>query len=99
MATLTTSRTPGWYGIPVRVALVTFLLSLLTFAVVLLFSIVGTVVTAALRGVHPDMRMAYRLIAIPTALLTGAVVFAVMLVTEIRRYRQNKTLSALEKLG
>jgi len=99
VATLTTSRTPGWYGIPVRVALVTFLLSLLTFAVVLLFSIVGTVVTAALRGVHPDMRMAYRLIAIPTALLTGAVVFAVMLVTEIRRYRQNKTLSALEKLG
>jgi len=41
----------------------TFLGTLLCFAVSLLFAILGTVILASLRGVHPDMRIAYLHIA------------------------------------
>lgn len=99
MTPVVSSRSPHWYGIPVRVLLVTFIGTLLCFAVSLLLGILGTVIGAALRGVHPDMRMAYRAIAIPMALAAGAVVFVTALVMEIRHYRQAKTLAAIEKLG
>jgi hypothetical protein len=94
-----TDRIPQWYGIPVRVLLVTFLGTLISFAVSLLLAILGTVIGAALRGVHPDMRIAYRDIALPMALLVGAIIFVLTLVMEIRHYRQARTLSAIEKLG
>lgn len=93
------SRPPRWYGIPFRVALVTFVATLLCFAVSLLVAILGTVIVGAVRGIHPDMRIAYRNIALPMALVAGAIIFVLALVTEIRHYRQNKTLSAIEKMG
>jgi|SRR5580700_5422243 hypothetical protein len=99
MAPAPASRTPRWYTIPARVCLVTFILTLLCFAVSLLLAILGTVIVAALRGVHPDMRIAYRQIALPTALVAGSIVFVLALVTEIRHYRQSKTLSAIERLS
>jgi hypothetical protein len=88
-----------WYGIVARICLLTFLGTLLCFAVSLLLAILGTVIFSALRGVHPDMRIAYRLIALPTALVAGGIVFAIVSVMEIRHYRQTKTLSAIERLG
>jgi zinc transporter ZupT len=94
-----TSRSPHWYGIPVRVLLVTFIGTLICFAVSLLLGILGTVIGAALRGVHPDMRAAYRLIAIPLAVAAGSIVFISALVMEIRHYRQTKTLAAIEKIS
>jgi uncharacterized BrkB/YihY/UPF0761 family membrane protein len=93
------SRPPRWYGIPVRIALVTFLGTLICFAVSLLLAILGTVVVSALRHVHPDMRIAYRLIALPVALVAGGIIFVLALTMEIRHYRQNKTLSALERMN
>jgi hypothetical protein len=93
------SRAPRWYAIPVRVGLVTFIGTLLCFAVSLLFSIFGTVIVAALRGLHPDMRVAYRHIALPIALVAGSIIFVLALMMEIRHYRQAKTLSAIERLG
>jgi|HubBroStandDraft_4_1064222.scaffolds.fasta_scaffold718096_1 uncharacterized membrane protein len=93
------SRPPRWYTIPVRAGLVTFIATLLCFAVSLLLAILGTVIVAALRGVHPDMRLAYRHIALPAALVAGGVIFVVTLVLEIRHYRQNKALSAIERLS
>ena len=93
------SRSSRWYTIPVRVGLVTFIGTLLCFAVSLLLAILGTVIVAALRGTHPDMRIAYRHIAVPMALVAGSIIFALALVMEIRHYRQSKTLSAIEKLG
>jgi hypothetical protein len=92
-------RSPRWYGIPVRVVLVTSLGTLLCFAVSLLFGILGTVAVAALRGIHPDLRIAYRHIALPMALVAGAIIFVLVLVMEIRHYRQTKTLSAIERMG
>jgi hypothetical protein len=99
MAVARASRAPRWYTIPVRACVVTFIGTLLCFAVSLLLGILGTVVFSALRGVHPDMRIAYRLIALPTASVAGAVIFVLALVMEIRHYRQSKTLSAIERLG
>ena len=99
MALARASRSPHWYTIPVRVGLVTFIGTLLCFAVSLLFAIFGTVILAAMHGAHPDMRIAYRHIALPIALVAGSVVFILVLVTEIRHYRQSKTLAAIERMS
>jgi hypothetical protein len=99
MTSAPASRAPRWYTIPVRVGLVTFIGTLLCFSVSLLFAIFGTVILGALRGVHPDMRVAYRHIALPMALVAGGIIFVLALGMEIRHYRQAKTLSAIERLG
>ena len=99
MATVAAPRPPRWYGIPVRVLLATFIGTLICFAVSLLIGILGMVVVSALRGIHPDMRIAYRLIALPMALIAGSIIFVLSLVMEIRRYRQVKALSAIERMG
>jgi hypothetical protein len=91
------TRIPRWYTIPVRVVLVTFVATLICFAVSLLLAILGTVIIAALRHVHPDMRLAYRMIALPFAAVAGIIIFALALGMEIRHYRQMKTLSGIER--
>jgi uncharacterized BrkB/YihY/UPF0761 family membrane protein len=88
-------HSPRWYTIPVRLALVTFICTLLAFALSLLLGIVGTVALAAYRHVSPDMTVAYRNIALPLALMAGSAVFVVALVMEVRHYRQSKTLAAI----
>jgi hypothetical protein len=93
------AHAPRLYGIVVRVCAVTFIGTLLCFAVSLLLGILGTVIVAAMRGVHPNMRIAYRQIALPVALVAGGIIFVLALVMEIRHYRQTKTLSAIERLG
>lgn len=93
------SRSPRWYGIPLRVAVVTFIGTLLCFAVVLLLAIAGTAIASALRGVHPDMRIAYRYIAMPMALVAGGMILVFSISLEVRHYRQMKTLSAIEKMN
>jgi hypothetical protein len=92
-------RSPRWYGIPARVLAVTFIGTLLSFAVSLLLAIMGTVIASLIRGIHPDMRIAYRLIALPMALVAGGIIFVLSLAIEIRHYRQMKTLSAIERVS
>jgi hypothetical protein len=92
-------HTPRWYGIPVRVLLITFLGTLISFAISLLLGIIGTVAVAGLRGVHPDMRIAYRHVALPVALVAGGVVFVIALIMEIRHFRQTRTLTAIERIS
>lgn len=99
MASGRASRSPSWYGIVARVGIVTFIGTLLCFAVSLLLAILGVTTISALRHVHPDLRIAYRLIALPVALAAGSIVFALALAMEIRHYRQSKTLSVIERLG
>jgi len=81
------------------VALLTFIGTLLCFSVSLLFAIFGTVILASLHSVHPDMRIAYRHIALPIALIAAAIIFTLTLISEIRNYRQLKTLASIEKLS
>jgi len=81
-------RPPRWYAIPVRVLLIAFIGTLISFAVGLLVGIIGTVTVSALHHVHPDM----------TAVVAGSIIFVLALAMEIRHYRQSKTLAALEGL-
>jgi hypothetical protein len=94
-----TPRPPRWYAIPVRVLLVTFIGTLISFAVILLFGIIGTVAVSALRGSHPNMTVAYRQIALPAAVVAGSIIFVLALAMEIRHYRQSKTLAAIERIS
>ena len=98
MATTHVPRSPRWYGIPVRVLLATFIGTLICFAVGLLVGILGTVIVSAMKGIHPDMRIAYRQVALPMACVAGAIILVLSLVMEIRHYRQMKTLSAIERM-
>ena len=93
------ARAPRWYAIPVRVGLVTFIGTLLCFAVSLFLAIFGTLIVAASRGVHPDMRIAYLHFALPVAMVSGSIILVLAMVMEIRHYRQAKTLAAIERLG
>ena len=91
----TSLRAPRWYLIPVRVLLVTFVVTLLSFAVSLLLGIFGVILAAKLKGAHPDMALAYRDVALPIAALVGTVVLVSSVVMEIRHYRQAKALGRI----
>jgi hypothetical protein len=93
----TSSDRPRWIGIPVRAVAVTFLLTVLSFAVALLLSIMGTVVYSVVKHVAPNMAFGYRHIAFPFAITVGAIVLVLSLVMEIRHYRQRKTLAGIER--
>lgn len=93
------TRLPSWLAIPVRVLALTFVGTLLSFAVTLLIAILGTAAVSRLRGVHPDMRIAYRYIALPMALVTALVLCLLASASEIRHFRQAKTLKAIERLS
>jgi type IV secretory pathway TrbL component len=82
--------------IPVRALFVAFLMTLVSFALSLLLSLIVMVV-AKLHGATPDLRFAYRHIALPVALSVGAIVLVLALVMEIRHYRQIKALAAIER--
>ena len=92
-------RSPRWYTIPVRVVLVTFVGTLISFAVSLFLGIVGTLVVSAIRGLRPDMTLAYRHIALPSAVVAGCIIFVLSLAMEIRHYRQTKTLAAIARVS
>jgi len=95
----TGDRSPHWYGIPVRIFLLTFIGTLSAFAVSLFLAILGIMVVAALRGRRPDMTIAYWHIALPLALVAGGIIFLFATALEIRHYRQHKALRALERMG
>jgi hypothetical protein len=86
-----------WYLIPLRVLLVTVLVTLLGFAVSLLLGILGIVIGAKLRGHVPNLTLAYREVALPSAAAIGSLVLISSLFLEVRHYRQAKTLAGIEK--
>lgn len=90
-------RPVHWYTVPVRVVLLTFIGTLLSFAVSLLVGIVVTVALSMQRHVNPDMRAAYRHVALPMALIAGGVVLISASVMEVRHYRQSKALAAIAR--
>jgi hypothetical protein len=96
MSSLDMPRAPRWYLIPVRVLLVTLIVTLLSFALSLLLGICGVLIAAKLRGAPPDLRMAYRYIAAPAASIVFGVVLVSATFMELRHYRQSRTLSRIE---
>lgn len=91
------ARPPRWYLIPIRVVLVTFIVTLLSFAVSLLLGILGTLLSAKLRGISPDMTFAYRHVALPVAAVVVAIVFVSAVFMEVRHYRQARALAQIER--
>ena len=81
------SRRVRWFWIPLRVLLVSVLLALLSFAICLLLGILGLAISAAVRGVHPNMTMAYRGIAFPAAVVAGLIALVAAIAMEFRRAR------------
>ncbi len=77
-----------WLLVPVRVLLVAFLLTLLTFAVCLFLGIFGILISAGMRGVHPNMTVAYREIAFPAAVVAGGIALLAAIVLEFRHLRR-----------
>jgi hypothetical protein len=94
-----TPRPPRWHAIPVRVLLVTFVGTLISFAISLLVGIIVIVVVSSLRHSHADMTFAYRHIAMPTALMAGGIIFVLALIMEVRHYRQSKTLAGIARVS
>ncbi len=90
--TMPAARVPSplirWFLVPLRVLLVTFLLALLSFALCLFVGILGLAITAAMRGGHPNMTIAYREIAFPAAIVAGGAALIVAIVMEIRHRPQ-----------
>jgi TRAP-type C4-dicarboxylate transport system permease small subunit len=99
MSASSVSHSPRWYGVPVRALLVTFIGTLLTFSVSLFIALLWTLLASAIRGVHPDMRIAYRHFALPAALIAGCIILIASLVSEIQHYRQARRLTAIERLS
>ena len=83
--------------IPVRVLIVTFLLTVLSFAVSLFVAIVGLIIAGQAAGTKPHMPIAYRQVALPFAMAMALLVLVASAVVEIRRYRQAKALAAIER--
>jgi len=81
------------------VLLVTFIVTLLSFAVSLLLGIGGVVLASWLKGSHPNMTLAYRYVALPIAAMVAAIVLVSASVMEIRHYREAKTLDGIERAG
>jgi hypothetical protein len=86
-----------WLWIPVRVLLLTFLSTLLAFAVSLLLGIASVIALAELHHEHPNMTLAYRDFALPVAIVAGIVALISFVFIEVRRYRQLRTLAAIER--
>jgi len=93
------SSQPRWIGIPLRVLAVTFLLTLLAFAIALLLGILGTIVYSQVAHVAPNLPFAYRRLAFPFAISVGAIVLVLSLTMEVRHYRQRKVLAGIERAG
>lgn len=98
MAITRSHRSPRWYGIPLRVALLTLIGTLLCLAFSLLFGIVALVIVSRIQGAHPDMALAYRRFGVPGACIGGLITLVLSLIAELRHYRQMKTLSAIERM-
>ncbi len=90
-------KKPGWIGVGFRVLVVTFLLTLLSFAVSLLLGIAGVVVGAKLHGVAPDAAYAYRHVALPVAMIVAPMVLMVATVFEVKRHRQMNVLAGIAR--
>ncbi len=82
------TRKPRLLGVLVRALLVTFVLTLLAFAVTLLLAIIGLSLFGVFQGHRPDMANAYRYIAAPMAVLVAVIVLVTTFISEFKLYRR-----------
>ena len=92
-------RQPRPLLIPFRILLITFLATLLSFAVSMFLGILGTIAWAALHHAKPNLTLVYRHFAPPIAIVIGVIVLVAATIHEVRYYRQAKALAAIERLS
>lgn len=97
MPPIATSRGPKLVLVPLRIFLLTFLFTLLSFAAGLLVGIVSLLIATGVRGHTARLTIAYRDVALPAALVVGACALVTSTVMEMRHYRQAKGLSEIER--
>jgi len=90
---------PRWFWIPVRVLIITVLVTLISFAIALLLALLGVIVSAKARGISPNLTIAYHRIALPTAIVIGGVVLVLSTVLDVRHYCQAKALARIERIS
>ena len=83
---------PSLLGIFPRIITITFGITGISFAVSLFVGILCMVMMGAFRGHFPDMRLAYRMFALPVAVMVGTLAFVIASVVEIRDYINAKML-------
>ncbi len=90
---------PRLAGVLFRIVFLTFLSTLLTFAITLLGSIIGLVILGELHGGlrQVNMTIAYRHIALPVAVTVGAIALITVFAYEMRRYFRMRALARLEE--
>jgi uncharacterized membrane protein len=87
-----TSPTPSLVGIVPRIVMITFGFTGIAFAVSLFVGIICMAFMGIFRGHLPDMRMAYRVFALPVALMVGTLAMTIACVVEFRQYWEAKRL-------
>jgi uncharacterized BrkB/YihY/UPF0761 family membrane protein len=92
-------RPPRWFWIPVRVGIITVLVTLISFAIALLLALLGLILSATAQGISPNLTAAYHRIALPTAIVSGAAVLVLSTVLEVRHYRRAKALARIERIS
>jgi hypothetical protein len=88
---------PRWHFIVPRVLLITFLITLICFAISLFFGILGLLLAAHVRGFHPDMTLAYRHFALPIAVVVALISLIATTAFEVRSYQQMKVLAEVAR--
>jgi|SRR5450432_134698 len=86
------SPVPSLLGIFPRVIMITFGITGISFAVSLFVGILCMAFMGVFRGHLPDMRLAYRMFALPVAVMVGTLAFVVTSVVELRDYSKAKIL-------
>ncbi len=87
------SSVPSLLGIFPRVIMITFGITGISFAVSLFVGILCMAMMGMFRGNLPDMRLAYRMLALPVAMMVGIVAFIVASTVEVRHYLRAKRLN------
>jgi len=90
---------PSLLGIVPRIIMITFGFTGISFAVSLFVGILCMAFMGIFRGHLPDMRLAYRMFALPVAAMVGTVALIIASVVEFRQYWEAKRLNrkALEQ--
>jgi hypothetical protein len=84
---------PSLLGIVPRVIMITFGITGISFAVSLFVGILCMAMMGMFRGHLPDMRLAYRIFALPVAAMVGVVALIVACTVEVRHYLRAKSLN------
>lgn len=90
---------PNALAVVPRIAVLTVMLTLMSFAISLFLGIIGTLIVSHFRGVAPDLRMAYRVVAFPVAAVVAVAAFVAVVIHEVRYYRRAKALAEIERIS